>query len=176
MPIYELDGQAPDLPPEGSYFIADTAVVIGKVRLKPGASVWYGSVLRGDNEWIEIGEETNIQESCTLHTDMGYPLTVGPRCTIGHNVILHGCSVAEHSLVGMGAIVLNGAKIGKNSIVGASALVTENKQFADNSLIVGSPAKTVREIDDRMLQIIRFGYEFYVQKSERYRKGLKRIG
>lgn len=176
MPIYELDGQAPELPADGSCFIAETAVIIGRVRLKRGASVWFGSVLRGDNEWIEVGESTNIQESCTLHTDMGFPLTVGPRCTIGHNVILHGCTVAEHSLVGMGAIVLNGARIGQNSIVGASALVTENKEFPDNSLIVGSPAKAVRAIDERTLTIIRLGYEFYAEKSQRYLKGLKRIG
>jgi carbonic anhydrase/acetyltransferase-like protein (isoleucine patch superfamily) len=176
MPIYALDGQVPDLPPEGSYFVADNAVVIGKVRLKPGASVWFGSVLRGDNEWIEVGEESNIQEGCTLHTDMGYPLTVAPRCTIGHNVILHGCTIAEHTLIGMGAIVLNGARVGKNSIVGAGALVTENKEFPDGSLIMGSPAKAVRETDERTLAIVTQGYQFYAARSQQYLKGLKRIG
>jgi carbonic anhydrase/acetyltransferase-like protein (isoleucine patch superfamily) len=146
------------------------------VRLKTDASVWFGSVLRGDNEWIEIGEESNIQEGCTLHTDKGFPLTVGARCTIGHNVILHGCTIAEHSLIGMGAIVLNGARIGTNSIVGAGALVTEGKTFPDNSLIVGSPARAVREIDERTTAMIAQGFRFYVDKSRRYKTGLKRIG
>src|SRR5436305_15081823 len=109
MPIYELDGQAPELPGDGRYWIAETAVVIGRVRLKPDASIWFGSVLRGDNEWIEVGERSNIQESCTLHTDMGYPMTIGPDCTIGHNVVLHGCSIAAGSLIGMGAIEIGRA-------------------------------------------------------------------
>ena len=125
MAIYELDGKSPELPADGQYFIAETATVIGNVRLKANASVWFGSVLRGDNEWIELGERSNIQESCTLHTDMGYPMTIGPDCTIGHNVVLHGCTIAAGSLIGMGAIVLNGAKIGERSLVGAGALVTE---------------------------------------------------
>src|SRR5579872_5202132 len=139
MQLYELDGQAPDLPVDGQYWIADSAVLIGRVRLKPDASVWFGSVLRGDNEWIEIGERSNVQESCTIHTDMGFPLVVGPDCTIGHNVILHGCTIGPNSLVGMGATLLNGAKIGRNSLVGAGALVTEGKEYPDNSLIIGSP-------------------------------------
>lgn len=176
MAIYELDGQAPDLPAPGSYFIADTGVVIGRVRLAAGASVWFGSVLRGDNEWIELGEQTNVQESCTLHTDIGFPLTIGPRSTIGHNVILHGCTIGEHTLIGMGAIVLNGARIGNNCIVGAGALVTEGKEFPDGSVIMGAPAKVVRAVDERMLRIIREGYEFYAEKSQRYLKGLRRIG
>ena len=129
MAIYELDGQAPELPADKRYWIAETAVVIGRVRLKQDANIWWGSVLRGDNEWIELGERSNIQESCTLHTDMGFPLTIGPDCTIGHNVVLHGCTVAAGSLIGMGAIVLNGAKIGERSLVGAGALVTEGKEF-----------------------------------------------
>src|ERR1044072_8182487 len=120
MAIYELDGQGPDLPTDKRYWIAETAVVIGRVRLKQDASIWWGSVLRGDNEWIELGERSNIQESCTLHTDMGYPLTIGADCTIGHNVVLHGCTIADGSLIGMGAIVLNGAKIGPRSLGGAA--------------------------------------------------------
>lgn len=176
MPVYELDGVAPELPGQDAHFIADTAVVIGKVRLRPRASVWFGSVLRGDNEWIEVGEETNIQESCTLHTDMGFPLTIGARCTIGHNVILHGCTIGDNSLVGMGAIVLNGARIGSGSIVGAGALVTEGKEFPEGSLIVGSPAKVVRPIDERTRAIIEQGWKFYVDKSRRFRESLRRIG
>ena len=176
MPIYELEGQAPELPATEERFIADSAVLIGKVRLKAGASVWFGSTLRGDNEWIEIGEQANIQENCLLHTDMGFPLTVGARCTVGHNVILHGCTVAEDCLIGMGAILLNGARIGKNSIVGAGALVTEKKEFPENSLIVGAPARVARQLDEKALKLIAFSCQVYVDNSARYRNGLKRIG
>src|SRR3954451_22427883 len=118
MAIYQLDGQEPELPGDGNYFIADTATVIGKVRLLSSASVWFGAVLRGDNEWMEIGENANVQDTSTCHTDMGFPLTIGKNCTIGHNVILHGSSIEEVSLVGRGAIVMNGARIGRGSIVG----------------------------------------------------------
>src|SRR6187401_3230754 len=117
MAIYELDGQGPEFPADGNYFIAETATVIGKVRLLPGASVWFGAVIRGDNEWIEIGEGSNIQEGCTLHTDPGFPMVIGKTCTIGHNVVLHGCTIGDRSLVGMGSIILNGAKIAKNCLV-----------------------------------------------------------
>ena len=143
MAIYELDGQAPDLPADGDYFIAETATVIGKVRLRKGASVWFGAVLRGDNEWIEVGEGANVQDNSTCHTDLGFPLTIGSNCTVGHNVILHGCSIGAHTLIGMGAIVLNGARIGANSIVGAGALITEGKSFPEKSLIVGTPARAM---------------------------------
>jgi carbonic anhydrase/acetyltransferase-like protein (isoleucine patch superfamily) len=176
MPIYELDGQAPELPADDACFIADTAVLIGRVRLKTDANVWFGSVLRGDNEWIEIGERSNIQESCTLHTDPGFPLTVGSRCTIGHNVILHGCTIGDDTLIGMGAIVLNGARIGRNSIVGAGALVTEGKSFPDNSLIVGAPARVARAIDDKLLQVVLDSAPVYVDRGKRYRTGARRIG
>ena len=176
MPIYELDGQAPELSADGRYWIAETAVVIGRVRIKQDASIWFGSVLRGDNEWIEVGERSNIQESCTLHTDMGFPLAIGADCTIGHNVVLHGCTVAEGSLIGMGAIVLNGAKIGKHSLVGAGALVTEGKTFPDNSLIVGAPARAIRTLDEKAVAMIARGADIYVQRSQQYAKGLKRIG
>ena len=175
MPIYRLDGEAPELPEEGRCFIADTAVLIGRVRLKTDASVWFGSVLRGDNEWIEIGERSNVQESCTLHTDIGFPLTVGPNCTIGHNVVLHGCTIGADSLIGMGAIVLNGARIGRNSIVGAGALVTEGKEFPEASLIVGSPARAIRMLDEKAFALIASGADFYVDNSRRYRGGLERL-
>ena len=137
MAIYELDGQGPDLPADGNYFIADTATVIGKVRLKNSASVWFGAVLRGDNEWIEIGENANVQDNSTCHTDMGFPMTIGKNCTIGHNVILHGCTIEEGALIGMGSIVMNGARIGRGSIVGAGSVITEGKQFPEHSLIIG---------------------------------------
>ncbi len=175
MPLYELDGQKPDLPADDRYFVADTAVLIGRVRLKTDASVWFGSVLRGDNEWIEVGERSNVQESCTFHTDMGYPMVIGPRCTIGHNVVLHGCTIAENSLIGMGAVILNGARIGRNSIVGAGALITEGKAFPENSLIIGSPARAVRSLDDAAIQSITGASDHYVENWQRYAKGLKRL-
>src|SRR6202000_1139908 len=131
MAIYELDGQGPDLPKSGNYFIADTATVIGKVRLLEGASVWFGAVLRGDNEWIEVGEGSNVQDNATCHTDLGISLVLGKHCTVRHNVILHGCTLEEDALVGMGSIVMNGAKIGRSSIVGAGSVVTEGKTFAE---------------------------------------------
>ena len=176
MPIYELDGQSPDLPEAGHYWIADTAVLIGRVRLERDVSVWFGSVLRGDNEWIEIGERSNIQENCLLHTDMGFPLTVGPECTIGHNVILHGCTVGAHSLIGMGSTLLNGVKIGRYSIVGAGALVTEGKEFPDHSLIVGAPARAIRTLDDAAIKSIAGDADIYVRRSKQYAAGLKPVG
>src|SRR3954467_13654107 len=155
MAIFELDGERPDLPER--YWIADSATVIGRVRLKLDASVWFGSVLRGDNEWIVLGERSQIQDNATLHTDLGFPMTIGSNCVIGHNVIMHGCTVDDNSLIGMGAILLNGVKIGKNSLVGAGALVTEGKVFPDDSLIVGAPARAIRTVDDRITQMIREG-------------------
>jgi carbonic anhydrase/acetyltransferase-like protein (isoleucine patch superfamily) len=176
MAIYELDGQRPDLPADERYWVAESATVIGTVRLKRDASVWYGASLRGDNEWVEIGERSNIQENCILHTDIGFPLTVGAGCTIGHSVILHGCTIADDSLIGMGAIVLNGVKIGRHCLVGAGAVVTEGKEFPDNSLIVGAPARAVREVNEKILQLIAESADFYVNNWQRYRKGLKKIG
>ena len=176
MAIYELDGQAPELSADGRCWVAETAVVIGRVRLKQDASVWWGSVLRGDNEWIEVGERTNIQESCTLHTDMGFPMVIGADCTIGHNVVLHGCTIAPGSLIGMGAVVLNGAKIGPRSLVGAGALITEGKEFPENSLIVGAPARAIRTLDDKAIKMIAGGADIYVRRWQQYAKGLKRIG
>ena len=176
MPIYELDGQAPEFPGEGQYWVAETAVLIGRVRLMAESSVWFGAVLRGDNEWIEIGERSQVQDNATLHTDPGFPLTIADNCVIGHKVMLHGCIIGDNSLIGMGAIVLNGAKIGKNSLVGAGALVTEGKEFPDNSLIVGTPARAIRTLDDKVTAEIARGADIYVRRFQRYAKGLKRIG
>jgi carbonic anhydrase/acetyltransferase-like protein (isoleucine patch superfamily) len=167
---------APDLPSDGRYWIAESATVIGRVLLKRDASVWFGSVLRGDNEWIELGERSQIQDNATLHTDPGFPLTIGDNCVIGHNVVLHGCGIGANSLIGMGAVVLNGAKIGKNCLVGAGALVTEGKAFADNSLIVGSPARVMRSLDDKAVQAIAAGADIYVRRWQHYARALKRIG
>jgi carbonic anhydrase/acetyltransferase-like protein (isoleucine patch superfamily) len=176
MAIYELDGQAPEFPSEGNYWVAENATLIGRVRLKDDASVWFGSVLRGDNEWIELGERSQIQDNATLHTDPGFPLTIGANCVIGHNVILHGCTIGDESLIGMGAIMLNGAKVGRNCLVGAGAVVTEGKTFPDNSLIVGAPARVIRTLDEKAATMIRAGADIYVRRWQRYSKGLKRIG
>ena len=175
MPIYELDGQAPDFPGEGNYWVAETATLIGRVRLKKDASVWFGSVLRGDNEWIELGEGSQIQDNATLHTDPGFPLSIGANCVIGHNVILHGCAVGDESLIGMGAIMLNGAKVGRNCLVGAGAMITEGKDFPDNSLVVGAPARVIRTLDDKAAKMICAGADIYVRRWQQYAKGLKRI-
>jgi carbonic anhydrase/acetyltransferase-like protein (isoleucine patch superfamily) len=176
MAIYELDGQIPQDPGAGHYFVADTAVLVGRVRLKRDASVWFGSVLRGDNEWIEIGERSNIQDNCTLHTDPGFPLILGEDCTVGHNVIMHGCTVGNNSLIGMGAILLNGAKIGSNSLVGAGALVPEGKEFPDNSLLVGAPARVIRQNDAKMVEFLKGAADVYVQRWRQYSKSLRRVG
>lgn len=176
MPLYSIDGVSPELPANGKYWIAPEAVLIGRVRLKEGASVWFNAVLRGDNEWIEVGEGSNVQDGCVLHTDPGFPLNIGASCTVGHGVVLHGCTIGENSLIGMGAVVLNGAKIGKNSIVGANALVTEGKEFPDNSLIVGSPAKVVRTLDDKTIAFLRGAAKVYAERWPRYAKGLKPVG
>jgi carbonic anhydrase/acetyltransferase-like protein (isoleucine patch superfamily) len=176
MAIFELDGAAPELPGEGRYWIAESASVIGRVRLKADASVWFGAVLRGDHEWIELGERSQIQDNSTLHTDPGFPIIIGDNCVIGHNVVLHGCVIASKSLIGMGAIVLNGARIGRNCLVGAGALVTEGKEFPDNSLIVGSPARALRTLDEKTSEMILDGADIYVRRWRQYSQGLKRIG
>jgi carbonic anhydrase/acetyltransferase-like protein (isoleucine patch superfamily) len=172
MPLYALDEFSPALPPDQRYWIAPNAQVIGKVRLERDASVWFGVVLRGDNEEILIGARSNVQDGSLLHTDPGFPLTIGPDCTIGHHAILHGCTIGENSLIGMGATLLNGARIGRNSLVGANALVTEGKEFPDNSLIVGSPAKLVRSLDDAAIAKLRESAAHYVANWQRYAKGL----
>lgn len=176
MALYALDGQAPEFPADGLYWVAETAAVIGRVRLQSEVSIWYGSVLRGDNEWIEIGERSQIQDNATLHTDPGFPLTIGKDCVIGHNVVLHGCTVGDNSLIGMGAILLNGARIGANCLVGAGALITEGKEFPDNSVILGAPAKAVRETDDKARAMIARAAGVYVKRWKQYAAGLKRIG
>jgi carbonic anhydrase/acetyltransferase-like protein (isoleucine patch superfamily) len=174
--IYELDGMRPELPEEGAYWVAPTAALIGKVRLRREASVWFGAVLRGDNEWIELGERSQIQDNATLHTDPGFPMTIGPDCVIGHNVILHGCTIGANSLIGMGAILLNGARIGDNCLVGAGALITEGKSFPERSLIVGAPARAVRTLDDAAVKGIAAAADIYVRRFKQYAKQLKPVG
>jgi carbonic anhydrase/acetyltransferase-like protein (isoleucine patch superfamily) len=175
MPLFSLRGEKPDMAPLHDCYVAETAVVIGKVRIKIGASIWFGAVLRGDNEWIEIGERTNIQDNCTLHTDPGYPLTIGPGCTVGHNAILHGCSIGKNTLVGMGAILLNGAKIGDNCIVGAGALIGENQSVSDNEVVVGSPARKIRDVDEAIIKLNERSAEIYCNRWRTYASTLKRI-
>jgi carbonic anhydrase/acetyltransferase-like protein (isoleucine patch superfamily) len=176
MSLYELDGKAPELPADGQYFIAETATVIGNVRLKNNASVWFGSVLRGDNELIEIGEGSNVQDNCTFHTDPGFPLTIGKNCTIGHNVILHGCTIEDGALIGMGSIIMNGARIGKGCVVGAGAIITEGKEFPERSLVVGAPAKVIRALTPEQVSALTQGAPHYVSNSKRFKAGLKKIG
>ena len=176
MPCYALDGFSPELPEEGTYWLAPDAVLIGKVKLQPNASVWFGAVLRGDNELITVGENSNVQDGAVLHTDPGILLTIGKNCTIGHKAILHGCTIGDNSLIGMGATVLNGAVIGNNCLVGANALVTEGKVFPDNSLIVGSPAKAIRTLDADAVEGLKKSAESYVRNWQRFKRGLKPIG
>lgn len=175
MPIYELDGISPDFEDFDSNWIAPDATLIGKLRIGRNAGFWYGSVLRGDNDWIEIGAGTNIQEHCVLHTDMGFPLTIGENCTIGHRAILHGCTLGNNTLIGMGAIVLNGSRIGNHCLVGAGALVTEGKSFPDNSLIIGSPARAVRELDAEALADLPQSARRYAERGHHFKRALNRI-
>ena len=175
MAIWELDGIRPEIPNDGPWWVAPSADLIGRVRLKRDASVWFGAVLRGDNEWIEIGERTNIQDLSVLHTDMGYPMVIGPDCTIGHKVTLHGCTIGANTLIGMGATILNGAKIGNNCLVGAGALVTEGKEFPDNSLIVGAPAKAIRTLDEAAVARIKGSATSYAANARRFADGLKPV-
>jgi carbonic anhydrase/acetyltransferase-like protein (isoleucine patch superfamily) len=175
MPLYELDGISPDLPPRDSFWIAPDSHLIGAVTLGVDVGVWFGAVLRGDNERITVGARSNIQEGCVLHTDMGFPLTIGEGCTIGHRAILHGCIIGRNSLVGMGATILNGARIGANSLVGANALVTEGKEFPDNALIVGSPARALRALDSDDISRLTRSAVHYVAVWKRFKAGMRRI-
>jgi carbonic anhydrase/acetyltransferase-like protein (isoleucine patch superfamily) len=175
MPLYTLDNVEPQVPSDGEYWIAPDAHVIGKVRIGQGVGIWFGSVLRGDNELIDVQDGTNIQEHSLLHTDMGAPMTIGPGCTIGHHAILHGCTIGANSLIGMGATILNHVRIGANCLVGANALITEGKEFPDNSLIVGSPARVVRELDPAAIDGLRKSAEGYVVNWKRFAAGLRRI-
>ena len=156
-------------------YVADSATVIGKVRLGESVSIWFGATLRGDTELISIGDRSNIQESSVLHTDRGFPLTVGKGVTVGHQAMLHGCTVGDGSLIGIQAVILNGAKIGRNCLVGAGALVTEGKEFPDNSLIIGSPAKAVRTLTDEQIASLEKSAQTYAKRGAHFKKHLKRI-
>ncbi len=174
MPIYALNEITPKLPDE-FYWIAPGAVLIGNVEVRSGAGIWFGTVIRGDNEPIIVGENSNIQENCVLHTDPGYPLTIGAGCTIGHKAMIHGCTIGDNSLIGMSATVLNGAKIGKNCLIGAGALVSEGKEIPDNSLVVGMPGKVVRELDETAVAGLRRSAETYMKNARRFAGELREI-
>jgi carbonic anhydrase/acetyltransferase-like protein (isoleucine patch superfamily) len=175
MTLYTLEDHAPVLPENGDYWVAPDANVIGKVILGEGANIWFGATLRGDNEAIEVGAGSNIQENCVLHTDMGYPLVIGAGCTIGHKAMLHGCVIGENSLIGMGATVLNGARIGKNCLIGAGALITEGKEIPDGSLVMGAPGKVVRMLTEAQIAGLRASALHYQQNARRFREGLVAI-
>lgn len=175
MALHILDGIAPELPAEGSCWIAASADVIGRVRLERNASIWFNAVLRGDNELISVGEGSNVQDGCVLHTDMGSPLTVGRNCTIGHKVMLHGCTIGDNTLVGIGSIILNNAVIGKNCLIGAHSLISERKVIPDNSLVMGSPGKVVRELDAEEIARLSAAAASYVRNWQRYAKGLRPV-
>ena len=174
MAIYELDGVAPRV--ADSAWVADSAQLMGNVVLGEGASVWFGTVVRGDTECITIGAGSNIQDASVLHADFGQPLVVGCNVTVGHQVMLHGCTIGDESLIGIGAIVLNGAKIGKNCLVGAGALVTEGKEFPDGSMILGSPAKVVRQLTPEQIEGLRQSAQHYIDNARRFKAGLKKRG
>jgi carbonic anhydrase/acetyltransferase-like protein (isoleucine patch superfamily) len=173
--IYKLNENKPQFPEDGDFWVAPDANVIGKIRLNTGASVWFGATLRGDNEWIDIGAGSNVQENSVLHTDIGFPLTIGRNCTIGHKAILHGCTIGDQSLIGMGAIVLNGAQIGRNCLIGAGALITEGKIIPENSLVVGAPGKVVRSLTEAEIEGLLASATGYQTNMRRFAKGLEVI-
>jgi carbonic anhydrase/acetyltransferase-like protein (isoleucine patch superfamily) len=176
MPLYKIDDIAPELPQGNDYWVAPDASLIGRVRLMKNASIWFGAVLRGDNDWIVIGENSNVQDNSVIHTDPGQPVTVGSHVTVGHKVILHSTSVGDYSLIGMGSTLLNRSKIGRNCIVGANTLIAEGKEFPDGSLIVGSPGRVVRQLNEQQIAMLKISAEVYVQNYKRFRDGLKTVG
>lgn len=172
--IYELDGNAPQIAPTA--WVAPDANLIGKIVLEDKASVWFGCTLRGDNEEIRVGRGSNVQENVICHTDMGYPLVIGANCTIGHKAMLHGCTIGEGSLIGMGATVLNGAKIGKGCLIGAGALITEGKEIPDGSLVMGAPGKVVRTLDEAARAKLLSSAVHYSENAARFARGLVQVG
>ena len=173
MAKYELDGVQPQV--DASAWIADTAQVIGRVEMAADSSVWFGVVIRGDTETITVGKGSNIQDNSVLHADHGMPLVIGDNVTVGHQVMLHGCTIGDGSLIGIQAVVLNGAKIGKNCLVGAGALVTEGKEFPDGCMILGSPAKAVRQLSEAQIEGLKMSAQHYIDNARRYKTGLKKL-
>lgn len=173
--IYQLEDKSPQLPDEGEYFIADNATVIGNVVLERNASVWFNTVVRGDTDRIHIGRGSNIQDSSVLHTDEGIQLTVGADVTVGHMVMLHGCTIGDNSLIGINAVVLNGARIGRNCLIGANTLIPEGKEIPDNSMVLGSPGRIVRELTDEQVKMITWSAQHYVKNFQRYLTDLSAV-
>lgn len=173
MTVYALEGVTPEL--IGDAWVADSATVLGNVKMAEGSSVWFAAIIRGDNELISIGARSNIQDASVLHTDMGFPLTIGEGVTVGHQAMLHGCTIGNNSLVGIGATVLNGAVIGENCLIGAHALVTEGKVIPDNSVVMGAPGKIVKEVDEKTMMLLKGSAEVYVANAKRFREGLKAV-
>ena len=174
MPIYALDGITPEISPDVGW-IAPTAVLIGACHIGPEVGIWFGVVARGDIEPITIGARSNVQENSVLHTDKGFPLSIGENCTIGHSAIIHGCTIGDNTLIGMGATVLNGAKIGKNCLIGANALITEGKEIPDNSLVVGAPGKVIRLLDGEAIAGLTASADRYVKNAKRFATGLVEV-
>lgn len=175
MAVYGLGEMKPQLPEDGDYWVAPTATVIGNVRLLKGASVWFGATIRGDNELITIGEGSNVQDNSVLHTDPGAPLTIGTDVTVGHLVMLHGCTIGDGTLVGIGSVILNRARIGKNCLIGANSFIGEGKEIPDNSMVLGAPGRVVRELDEGMAAILKASAQHYVENWRRYKAGLTEI-
>ena len=175
MAIYTLGDWTPEFPAGGEYWVAPDAVVVGRVRLRRHASVWFGAVLRGDNDWIELGENSNIQDNSVVHTDPGQPTIIGANVTVGHKVILHSAIVGDNSLVGMGAILLNRCRIGRNCLIGAGAIVTEGKEIPDNSMVIGAPGRVVRQLTEPQLALLKMSSDVYVKNYQRFREGLKKL-
>ena len=176
MSVYNLGSVTPTLPNDDEYWVAPTAAVIGNVVLKKNASVWWGATLRGDNDPIVVGEGSNIQDGSVCHTDTGSPLIIGANVTVGHMVMLHGCTIGDGSLVGIGSIILNGARIGKNCLIGANCLITEGKEIPDNSLVMGAPGKVVRELSPEQAARVAIGSAHYVENWKRFRRELGAVG
>lgn len=176
MTLFDLGDRRPKLPPGGQCWIAPSAVVVGSVELRRDASVWFGAVIRGDNDPITVGEESNIQDHSVLHTDEGVPLTIGAGVTVGHRAMLHGCTVGDNSLIGIGAVVLNRAVIGGDCLIGAGSLITEGKTIPDRSLVMGAPGKVVRELTDAEVQMLRLSALHYVENWKRYARDLRPSG
>ncbi|HEX4078454.1 MAG TPA: gamma carbonic anhydrase family protein [Rhizomicrobium sp.] len=175
MTIYALGETRPEFPSAGNFWVAPNATLIGRVRLLAQASVWFGAVLRGDNDWITLGESSNVQDNCVIHTDPGQPVTIGSNVTVGHNVILHSATVGDNTLIGMGTTVLNGARIGENCLIGANSLIAENKEIPPNSLVLGQPGRVIRELEEPQRALIRMSAEVYVQNFRRFQKQLVEI-
>lgn len=173
MPFYELDGVRVRTPEPSPYFIAPNATLIGNITLEEDTSIWFGAVIRGDNEPIRIGRRSNVQDNCVLHTDPGFPMDIGPDCTVGHLVMLHGCTIGRGTLVGIGAVVMNGARIGENCLIGAKALVAESKVIPPRSLVLGAPGKVVRQLSDADVAMLGEFCQQYVDRARQYRAGLR---